>query len=65
MACLGQKGVGREWELEWGNRLVGRMGGQKVALCPSSSLEGLLHPFIQTLDSKSQAAVQKLKGEDG
>lgn len=24
-------------------------------------MEGLLHPFIQTLDSESQAPVQKLK----
>lgn len=61
---FGQKGAVRGWRRDgetclWGEQWLW------PAPHPWSSLEGFLRAFIQTVDSKSQAPVQKLKGEDG
>lgn len=62
MACLGQKGVGREWELEWGNRLVGRMGGQKGGTLPLLILGGASPPLYPDTGFKVPGSSSETQG---
>lgn len=68
MVSLGHKGGRQRVGVGMGKPASGENRGVhciRAALCPWSSSEGLLRALIQTLDSKSQAPAQKLKGEDG
>lgn len=67
MVSLGHKGGRQRVGVGMGKPASGENRGIhciRDALCPWSSSEGLLRALIQTLDSKSRAPAQKLKGEE-